>query len=492
MTGIRFALLREACLLCGLVIPLAANADVVVSGDATQNMSCTAGVCTPLSEDAVLNLTDLENLLAAGNVTISTTGQGVEAENVDIDAEFGWSNGSGLVIDAFDSIRVNSAVAISGPGALSVTTQEGDNSGTFSFGPQGSVSFAETSSALSINGTPYALFNSLPSLAKAIAGNPSGAFALAQNYDASQDGKYRVSAIGTTFEGNLNGLGNTITGLRIIQGGEKKEYGLFSELDTPSSVASLRIAHATIHTTEWSGAGMIAGLSYGTVFNSEVGGKIYAKRASYGGYGGALGGNTGLVEDVSSSVDINLGPGKVEEANVGDLVGANEGTVDSAFATGAIVVTGFAPSALIGGLLGLNNGYTSNCYATGSVAAKNDSEPEIVGGLIGVNSINVSFCYSTGAPSAAGSGSYVGGLIGYDQSAKLGGTVTDTYWDTRTSGISNPAQGAGNLSNDPGIKARTTAQLRSKLPKGFDSSIWAETAGTNKGLPYLIANPPTK
>jgi hypothetical protein len=51
-------------------------------------------------------------------------------------------------------------------------------------------------------------------------------------------------------------------------------------------------------------------------------------------------------------------------------------------------------------------------------------------------------------------------------------------------------QGAGNIADDPGIKGKTTQQLQSGLPKGFDPKIWAENPKINGGLPYLIANPP--
>jgi hypothetical protein len=55
--------------------------------------------------------------------------------------------------------------------------------------------------------------------------------------------------------------------------------------------------------------------------------------------------------------------------------------------------------------------------------------------------------YSTGAV-AGGSGTYVGWLIGYDNSGQAN---TDAYWDTTTSGVTNLSQGAGNIANDAGI-----------------------------------------
>ena len=68
--------------------------------------------------------------------------------------------------------------------------------------------------------------------------------------------------------------------------------------------------------------------------------------------------------------------------------------------------------------------------------------------------------------------------------------IDNTYWDLNTSGIGDPTRGAGNVSNDPGITGLTDAQLKSGLPAGFDSKIWAQNAGINHGYPYLIANPP--
>jgi hypothetical protein len=61
-----------------------------------------------------------------------------------------------------------------------------------------------------------------------------------------------------------------------------------------------------------------------------------------------------------------------------------------------------------------------------------------------------------------------------------------------TSGVSNPAQGAGNVQNDPGITGLTDVQLKSGLPRGFGRFFWKEKASINNGYPYLIDNPPPK
>jgi hypothetical protein len=47
-----------------LVLGSVARADVVISNDPTQNMTCSGGVCSPTAASAVLSVTDLANMLA--------------------------------------------------------------------------------------------------------------------------------------------------------------------------------------------------------------------------------------------------------------------------------------------------------------------------------------------------------------------------------------------------------------------------------------------
>jgi hypothetical protein len=174
---------------------------------------------------------------------------------------------------------------------------------------------------------------------------------------------------------------------------------------------------------------------------------------------------------------------KIATSVVGGITGNNNGQLLESFATGSVTFDDTAASPMVGALVGWNTATVDNCYATGSSAASGIGS---AGGLIGVNDEIVTSSYSTGTASAA-QGGYVGGLIGVDASPR--GDLQDTYWDTTTSGIGE-SQGAGNIPNDPGIKGDTTGQLQSKLPKGFDRTIWAQSDKINDGLPYLISNPP--
>src|SRR5439155_2662926 len=72
--------------------------------------------------------------------------------------------------------------------------------------------------------------------------------------------------------------------------------------------------------------------------------------------------------------------------------------------------------------------------------------------------------YATGAVSGS---SNVGGLVGVNSL----GTVTNSYWDTQTSGRATSAGGAG-------ATGLTTAALQTGgLPAGFSSSIWGGGSG---------------
>jgi hypothetical protein len=148
-------------------------------------------------------------------------------------------------------------------------------------------------------------------------------------------------------------------------------------------------------------------------------------------------------------------------------------------------------NAMVGGLIGRNNGaQIINAYSEGPVSAGAGSS---IGGLVGLQSQQGTDCHPTihtsfslSHVSRAGR-SVVGGLIGSDI---VNSDLADGYWDLDTSGVSNPHQGAGNVSDDPGITGLTDAQLKSSLPAGFDKKIWKQNPKNNSGYPYLASNPP--
>ena len=148
--------------------------------------------------------------------------------------------------------------------------------------------------------------------------------------------------------------------------------------------------------------------------------------------------------------------------NVGGLVGSNGGAVSACYATGkvsgdddlggliganlsdAIVLASYSTVQVtgddrIGGLAGSNGGEVAAAYATGRVVGDSES-----GGLIGGNTGDVNISYATGLVSGR---STVGGLVGRNSG---GGTITDSYWDSDTSGRTTGSYG----------QAKNTAELQ--------------------------------
>jgi hypothetical protein len=495
----------------------AALAAVTISPGATQNMSCSGGICAPTSTKAVLNAGDLQTLLASGNVAVLTTGQGVQAKDIEVKASVTWSNGSVLTLDAFKSITINQPVSIAGLAGLALDTNDGGGNGALSFGPKGNVTFANLASSLTINGSAYMLVSDLKTLASDIASNPNGDFALAGSYNASGDGTYNGFVVSTEYYGTFTGLGNTISNLSIV-GGKERDVGngLFAGVGNTGVLENIGIVNANIVAKEavkYVFAGPLAGTSVGTIAFAYATGSVKIGKESAG--GGLVGANAGTITNsyaktavVGSLTEIGglVGLNEATIANchaagslsahgvstiAGGLVGQNEGgTIETSYATGAIKggdVSVDAEAPFLGGLVGYNNGAVSSSYASGAVSGGNYSR---VGGLVALNYSTISASYSTGAVKGGATGSIVGGLIGYDSSSA--GSLTDAYWDTDTSGIANLSQGAGNIANDPGITGLTTAQFQSGLPAGFDPKIWAEKTNIIDGLPYLLANPPPK
>jgi hypothetical protein len=521
----RFPLLTTIALLCGSASY--GHADVIISSAATSNMSCSNGVCAPTATKAVLNVNDLESLLASGNVEVTTTGSGgVQADDIDVDAPFSWSNGNSLTLDAYESATIDRPVAVDGQSSVSIITNDGGSGGTLSFGTKGSVAFQNLSSQLAINGTGYTLVNTVATLASAIAANPGGSFAFAGKYNASRDGTYSQSPVSTSFEGTLEGLGNAILKLKVAAPGGEGEgsVGLFSLIQASGTVRDVRLVRVDIAGP--AGVGGLAGGNDGTAIGDFVSGRIKGgeEDAVAGGLfsisvgnvvncsstatvtapklggvaGGLIGGVGGTVSNSFATGSVTAGKGdryRNEQVGIGGgLVGYDGGTISGSFATGS--VSG-GHNSLVGGLVGATengeNAAIENSYSTGSIVGGQNSD---AGGLVGLNIFfvgegTITASYSAGAASG-GTGSFIGGLLGYDDNSGGCDCLSDTYWDTTTSGITNLGQGAGNIANDPGITGLSTKQFRSGLPAGFDSTVWAEDRKINNGLPYLIANPPRK
>jgi len=166
--------------------------------------------------------------------------------------------------------------------------------------------------------------------------------------------------------------------------------------------------------------------------------------------------------------------------SVGGLVGRNLDTVNNSYSTSLVA----GDDIYVGGLLGFNGrtSTVSNSYSAGSatgyekvgglvgenyygIVNKSYSTADVtgdrwVGGLVGDNSgysiggveSVISNSYSTGSVTG---NDYVGGLVGHDF-----GTVSDSFWDTETSGQSTSDGGTG----------KTTAEMQDIAT--FSGAAW--------------------
>ena len=204
--------------------------------------------------------------------------------------------------------------------------------------------------------------------------------------------------------------------------------------------------------------GGLVGYNTGSVAYSHASGSVSGETNNA--EGNAVG---GLVGKNLASVQASYATGKVSgRDDVGGLAGYNTGIIKVSFAAGNISGTGGAA----GGLAGVNYGQIQSAYATGGV-----SGADYVGGLVGRNSQSVENSYAIGAPTGT---SNVGGLIGlsYDAGAGEDLSVSASYWDTNTSGIS----AAGN--EEQYGYGKTTGELQT--PTG-PTGIYADWAPSKYG-----------
>jgi len=201
------------------------------------------------------------------------------------------------------------------------------------------------------------------------------------------------------FAGSFDGQRYEIQGLFIRR--SEQYSGLFGAVDAAGVVKAVRLTNCDIVGLD--SVGTIAGSNWGTISD------CCATNLLVGQYdaGGLVGWNYGSVERCYSTCSVE------GDAFAGGLVAANAGgaSVIDSFAVGDVRAPGMAYASIAGGLIGLNSGTVTNCF-------------------YGANQVT---------------GDTVGGLIG----EAIGGSVSDSYWDTQVTGL--PASDGGT--------GRTTEQL---------------------------------
>jgi len=519
-------------------VPQARSATFLISNGTTKNVSCSGGVCEATRQNAVLNVGDLENLLADGNVEVTTGTKGSGVADLQILKDLSWTSAATLTLSVNGYIYVSRPVSIAGSGNLILDDNTAGNGGDVIIAPKTSITFATTASQLQINGTNYKLENKIVNLANDINANPSGAFALSQSISG---GKWFTTPIQATFTGTFEGLGNVIKKfvlndntdvwiaffLSTDSGGVIRDVGLDggsitnnntqggTEVGSLVAVLDDNAGSSTIYNC-WSSAtvndqngpiGEVGGLA-GTVGpggaiiasfeTGAVTGPYSANGATGSATGGLVGDNFGQIsyshETGSISVP-NAGPGY---SNMGGLTGYGNGSnvlITFSYSTGAVTYENqTSQGGFEGGFTSYFDGQTlDHDYSTGSVTMANsvtllDFLGE--GGFTGVPSPNITNSYSSGLVTESNSSGYFGGFIG-DGGAPC---CSNDAWDTDPGGVQQNWGTSGSDSGVTGVTPLTDKIMRCKkmpctLPPGFDSN-WGMDPSINNGYPYLLANPP--
>lgn len=226
------------------------------------------------------------------------------------------------------------------------------------------------------------------------------------------------------FTGTFDGQGYTITNLFINRPGTGHN-GLFAIVDTSGDIKNVILEDVNITGLRQTGA-LIGVIYNGTVSNCGSSGSVTGVSWHMG----------GLIGQASQDVAV---------------------LIQRCYSTCAVIGFDLTYDSDTGGLIGeiRNGALVSDCYARGSVTGQTK-----VGGLVGEirTGSAISRCYSTGAVTGD---SNVGGLVGFND-----GTVSNSFWDTQTSGRATSAGGTG----------KTTIQMKTKSTftnAGWDfDSIW--------------------
>lgn len=442
-----------ACLVVGIA---PAHATLTISKKPTKDVTCASGVCTATAKNAILNATDLANMLVTSDVSVVS---GKKAMDIDVTAPLSWTSTQRLTLDAYTAITVEQPVSVTGSGALTLTTNDGGTGGALSFSGKGAVMFWDLSSNLVVNGSAYTLVGDIATLASDIASNMGGNFALAKSYSAKSDGTYKKPPI-KEFAGKFEGLGNTISSLKIKVKSKTPhapsadpwlgEVGLFGIVDASGSIENVGVTNANVSAGDLMNVGILVGSLSGTVTNSSSSGQVTVGNGIAGGVvlepdaGGLVGAmfNSAIVSNSNSTATVTGGDSSI----AGGLIGGtyNGGTIAGSHATGTVTVgdnlglPNSTPAA--GGLLGYIDGVgtivplVTGDYATSAVAAgiNATSAGGLVGGCGGGGTIQLSNASGT-VNVGAGQGStfsQAGGLIGINYSIDNAACTIDQSYAT--------------------------------------------------------------
>jgi filamentous hemagglutinin family protein len=416
--------------------------------DAGANDTVAASVIDGLLTNANVTLNADTNITVNSGITWTTPNilnltTNVAGSTIHLNAPIVGASG-GLTIDTFGS---TDAITTGINGSVDVATfilqsgswqqiASGQNQPSFTashdFELQGDSTFLRVASGNGTSGSPYQITDiyGLQGLASP-SGSMLGAYAeLMNDIDATGTATWNhgagfvpigsdpVNGSGPAFTGELlgqntlNGPSYTINGL-YINAPNSSYVGLFGELGSAAIIADV---------------GLI---------NEQVNGNINV--------GGLAGQNNGTILKSYATGYVN---GAGEGNSIGGLVGYNDaGSITLSYSSASVSANN---SFWVGGLVGDNGGNIQNTYSTGAVSGGDN-----VGGLVGAEILGSIYnSYSSGAVTSLDSGS-LGGLLGELDT----GSVTDSFWDTVTSGVNNGVGTYSGANSVTDVYGLTTSDL---------------------------------
>jgi filamentous hemagglutinin family protein len=414
----------------------------------------------------------LETQLASSNVTIESVNGATEGNgDIFVNEELSWGTNE-LTLTADRHIEINAALNITSGGGLNLEFgQSGSESDFLNFGnyfinaPVNLASGTRFTTTFGNDGSTinYTVITSEAGLL-AVDSDMTGNYVLGTDISVSTNPWNPLGnatgdfAFGTTaFTGIFDGLGHEIDGLTRTNTTNSTGIGLFGQIGdqfTPGGLVQ-NLGITNVNLAGLSEVGALAGANFGIVNNVHSTGTVTGGDAVgptndeiVAGVGGLIGTNGGLISQSYSSVTVSATTG---DQSFGD--GMDGGT---------------------GGLVGSNiGGSIDSSYATGDVTGNRD-----VGGLVGYVDGTISRSYSSGAVSGL---TNVGGLVGDLFFMAPFGAISDSFWNTTTSGIGVSAGGTG--------LTDTQAQQQSSYT-GFDfTNTWVMYDGISQPLLQTMLTP---
>ncbi|UYO55138.1 MBG domain-containing protein [Rhodopseudomonas palustris] len=463
--------------------------NVTISNATSSGGSLSGGTYTPSADDSVLNVATLQAALASGNVVVTTGlsgSAGSQDGNITVASAIAWSGSNTLTLTAANNIAINADITATSGGLIinatnNVSATGGINVGSFtmqrgawtqiaatlptfsatSFAITSGASFLRAKSGDGSSATPYAITDIYGLQGIGSSATLLGkSYVLASDIDASGTATWNSGAgfvpIGTTatqFSGTFDGQGHVITGLTIYRP-SSSYVGLFGDT-----------LNATI-----TNVGLVGGSVTGSGYVGSLVGRLWS----------------GTTASLSRSwADGVVVTGAYSGGLIGmvqALTGASA-TVSEAYASGKVTVT--SSSASGGGLIGYvsstgtGTATITKTYAIGNVAGSGSTVGGLVGSLSG-SGATVSQSWASGALT----GGYKGGIVGLN----YGGSVTTSYWDKTTTGVTS---GAGlNASGTVSASGLTSAQARTQSSyAGWDfTSAWTMPGGSTRPLLQMEAS----